>query len=408
METIKILANYWFQFNVLILVFYLCFIFLLRNETFYIANRIYLLLSVILAVIIPFMPSITLTESTIPVVNYLQEIIIKQESSTSVIVEKSSWIWIIVAMYVAGFIWQFLLLFNGFWQIYHLFFSGTWRNFKKYQVVSTEKNIPTFSFFSIIFYDKNKPFPDEKILAHELVHIKQFHTLDVLLIAFLKPIFWCNPVIYWLDKSIKNTHEFLADAAIVKKYDKNIYSELIINQYFKSSNLSFVNHFSQSQIILRMNQLNAPASPLIRLWKFAAILPITAVLFVAFSNNNAVATSISNNNIIAADSSKKSVEVMPDFKGGMDGLMKFMSENIKYPKKAKKEKIQGQVFISFLVDKQGKVSGAKVLKGIDGNSGCNEEALRVVKSSSGKWTAGQKNGKPIKAEMVLPVTFSLE
>ncbi|NOX86795.1 MAG: energy transducer TonB [Chlorobi bacterium] len=99
------------------------------------------------------------------------------------------------------------------------------------------------------------------------------------------------------------------------------------------------------------------------------------------------------------------VESMPEFPGGMGALMKYLAENIKYPSLAKESGIQGRVFINFVVEPDGSISNVKVLRGIGG--GCDEEAVRVVKSMP-KWKPGMQRGKPVRVSYNLPVKFTLQ
>ena len=104
------------------------------------------------------------------------------------------------------------------------------------------------------------------------------------------------------------------------------------------------------------------------------------------------------------DSVYKVVEVMPEYPGGIDALMKYLSENIKYPEIAKKESIQGRVFVNFVVEKSGKVNNVNIIRGIGG--GCDEEAIRVI-SSMPDWKPGLENGKPVRVDYNIPIKFAL-
>ncbi len=99
------------------------------------------------------------------------------------------------------------------------------------------------------------------------------------------------------------------------------------------------------------------------------------------------------------------VEQMPSFPGGQAALMKYLAEHIKYPELAKESGIQGRVFINFVVEPNGKIDHVKVLRGIGG--GCDEEAVRVVKSMP-KWIPGRQRGKPVRVSFNLPIKFTLE
>ena len=98
------------------------------------------------------------------------------------------------------------------------------------------------------------------------------------------------------------------------------------------------------------------------------------------------------------------VEKMPQYIGGESAMMKYVSENIKYPEKAKEDGIQGRVFISFVVEKDGSVSNVKVVRGIGG--GCDEEAARVI-AGMPKWQPGMQKGKPVRVNYMMPVFFKL-
>ena len=98
------------------------------------------------------------------------------------------------------------------------------------------------------------------------------------------------------------------------------------------------------------------------------------------------------------------VEQDPEFPGGIDALMKYLQQNIKYPQLARENNITGRVYVTFVVKKDGSVTGVRVLRDIGG--GCGQEAIRVVKSMP-KWTPGKQRGKNVRVQYNLPVNFSL-
>ncbi|WP_314714470.1 energy transducer TonB [Segatella salivae] len=99
------------------------------------------------------------------------------------------------------------------------------------------------------------------------------------------------------------------------------------------------------------------------------------------------------------------VEVMPQFPGGQIAMMKYIMENIKYPKQAMKEGIQGRVAVSFIVEKDGSISDVRPILSV--HPLLNKEAVRVVKSMP-KWTPGKQNGKPVRVRFNVPVMFKLK
>ena len=98
------------------------------------------------------------------------------------------------------------------------------------------------------------------------------------------------------------------------------------------------------------------------------------------------------------------VEEMPSYPGGEKALLEYVAKNIKYPQIARETGIQGRVFVGFVVEPDGSVSNVKILRGIGG--GCDEEAMRVIKSLA-KWKPGKQRGKAVRVSYQIPVVFKL-
>jgi protein TonB len=99
------------------------------------------------------------------------------------------------------------------------------------------------------------------------------------------------------------------------------------------------------------------------------------------------------------------VEQRASFPGGFEAMAKFLQRNLKYPASARRMGVDGKVFVEFIVDKEGKMSEIKVVKGLSAD--CDKEAVRVVQMMP-PWTPGRQNGKAVKSKFVLPITFKLE
>lgn len=99
------------------------------------------------------------------------------------------------------------------------------------------------------------------------------------------------------------------------------------------------------------------------------------------------------------------VEEMPYFPGGEAERLKFLTENIVYPQQAAENGIQGAVYVQFIIDSKGNINDAKVVRGI--GSGCDEEALRVIKKMP-RWKPGKQNGKQVRVLYNMPVFFKLQ
>ena len=98
------------------------------------------------------------------------------------------------------------------------------------------------------------------------------------------------------------------------------------------------------------------------------------------------------------------VEQMPEFPGGQDSLYKFLGANIVYPNKAKKDGVEGKVYINFTIEKDGSINEVKVLRGV--HPLLDEEAVRVVESFP-KWKPGKQKGKTVRVSYNLPLNFVL-
>ncbi len=98
------------------------------------------------------------------------------------------------------------------------------------------------------------------------------------------------------------------------------------------------------------------------------------------------------------------VEDQPEFPGGMQAFFKYVSDNMVYPAQARRMGIEGRVYVQFVVDKDGKVTEVKAVKGI--GAGCDEEAERVLREAP-SFKPGKQRGRPVKVRMVLPIIFKL-
>ncbi|MBQ5891053.1 MAG: energy transducer TonB [Bacteroidales bacterium] len=98
------------------------------------------------------------------------------------------------------------------------------------------------------------------------------------------------------------------------------------------------------------------------------------------------------------------VEVQPEFPGGMDSMYAYIVKNLKYPEAAKEKGIEGRVFVSFIIEKDGSISNILIKRAIGG--GCEEAAVEMIKNMP-KWKPGKQRGKPVRFQFVLPIKFEL-
>ena len=276
-----------------------------------------------------------------------------------------------------------------------------------------------YSFFNQIVVGTRGLNDDELrcILAHESYHVSHNHTYDLLAAWLLCCGAWFNPFAWLIMREIRAVQEFQADAASVGACGREDYLHLLSRQVTGTGYGHITNNFQSINIkkrIVMMNKMKTRFGA----WKVLAALPVAAVLLMV-GCKPATEKAVDQEEIpfeysgedksapMDADTDQvfQVVEVDPEFPGGMEALIKYLSENIKYPEQAKKDKIQGKVYISFVVEKDGSVADAKVLRGIGG--GCDEEALRVVNAMP-KWTPGKQLGEPVRVQFNLPVVFKLQ
>ena len=100
------------------------------------------------------------------------------------------------------------------------------------------------------------------------------------------------------------------------------------------------------------------------------------------------------------------VDVMPEFKGGIDSLMSFVRQNLKYPEWERENKVEGKVFVTFVVDKNGEIKDPNILRSAEGSKNFDKEVIRVI-SSMPDWTPGQQDGKNVDVQFNLPINFKL-
>jgi TonB family protein len=107
-----------------------------------------------------------------------------------------------------------------------------------------------------------------------------------------------------------------------------------------------------------------------------------------------------------ADDSSLVVENMPEYPGGVQAMMQFLSDNIKYPKDAQEKAIEGRVICQFIVEKDGSIVEVTIASS-SGNASLDKEAIRVIQSMP-KWKPGKQRGKPVRVKYTVPVNFRLQ
>ncbi len=411
------LLNFILQSTICFSAFYLFYHVLLRKENSFQFNRFYLLTAAILSIIIPLI-EFSFTESS-TLTNALNYITLQEISITTEATQQYSLDWqsIIGTIYALGILFFLSRLFVQLFKIRRIIRQN--HNATKYYkgalLINTNGTLPTFSFMNYLFWDDSLVFNEvekEQILNHELVHIHQKHSWDVLFFEVLGVIFWFNPIIKFYKRAVSTNHEFIADAAVSRNPHSQNYPSLIVRQLFNYVDLSIGSYFNQSQTLLRIKMLKQAAkkTPTLKLL-LSVPLAVVLMLIMSFQStlefeeipalNNTLSKTIGNTE---EEEIFTKVEDQPFPTGGMGAFYKYVGENLHYPKEAKENGIEGKVFAKFIVDKNGKLSDVTILKGI--GHGCDAETIKIIENAP-KWVAGKQRGKKVKVWMVIPIIFKL-
>ena len=517
--------NWWHYLllaNLYLALFYGFYLLLLRKETYFMLNRIYLVSAAVLSFFIPMMQSewvknLFITQKVQQTIYYIDPGFVYQvspaESGFTISQFFTVVYWLVSMLLLARLIYRFVKL-------------------KRY--MQTDKTGNAFSFFGNIKVDENLP-QKEIIHQHELVHVIQLHSADVLLFEALTILNWFNPVIYFYRKAIKHNHEFIADRNAIRfGVDKSDYALLLLSQTMNVQPNHLVNSFfnqsllkqrimmlhkkpsrrsallkyglsaplfvlmliftsatvSEQKTIRKIsdqissdatitqvaqdvgNQLNTPSKPPVNLETSIVTTTLNgkvvntfgkpiANVKVSYKQNNFNTTTNEDGDFKISDYSERTivsfkstdstvlvrtfenvagklqivvfedkqsarnranmlivkpstepgvvsfaaVEKLPSFPGGEKAFSMFLANHIKYPKEAKAKKITGRVIVSFIVEKDGKLTDIKVLHDIGGGAGA--EALRVLEESPA-WHPGMQNGKTVRVAYTMPINFTLD
>jgi len=235
---------------------YLVYWLFLRKDTFFAINRIYLLLAIIFSLIAPlfsfhFSPTGTMS----PVMVFLEPVLITPEKIESLTSSHLRWTEAIGLIYLTGviiFTLRFLIQLIQLWIVVRR--NGIIHR-EGMKLIFVDKGYSPFSFFNMIFLKKELS-DDEQlktILQHEQVHIRQFHSLDLILVEILTILQWANPIAWMLQRSVKSLHEYLADEGVINEGVQKIdYQQLIFHQTLGKQLNNLTNNFNVSLIKKRI------------------------------------------------------------------------------------------------------------------------------------------------------------
>jgi TonB family protein len=259
----------------------------------------------------------------------------------------------------------------------------------------------------------------KEILAHEVTHVRQYHSIDVILGECIAVACWMNPFAWLLKQEISINHEHIADRQVIRSgYDKKTYQyHLLRLVHLPPAAAKLYNRFSMLPLKKRITMLNKRRTNSAKAIKYLALIPLASGLLI-LSNIDAMARIAPEKPAQDAvetiapaaipvppdDEVYTVVDKMPQFPGGENELFKFIARGIKYPVEAQEKGLQGRVIVSFIVEKDGSLSDIKVMR--EGDPVLGQEAVRVIRSMP-KWTPGETKSQPVRVRYTLPVEFRL-
>jgi len=261
---------------------YLIYRIFLSNETFFRTNRLYLLLSIPVSFIIPLvnMPSPFLTALAM-------DPRILSSPNTGAPTQSLGLLDLILIVYFLGVI--FFLVRFGFkvFQLSTLIRKYGYQKCGNLNLVYIEEDTAPFSFFNYFFLNKTNISQHDllRIIDHELVHINQHHSIDLIIIELLTIVEWFNPFVRPYKTSLKETHEYLADNQVIAQgCSRAKYQLLIFEQHVGMNLFEFVNNFNHSLIKRRITMMTKGKSKSWAKSKFFLMIPLICFLVLAFAN----------------------------------------------------------------------------------------------------------------------------
>ena len=451
--------------------FYLFYRLLLSKETFHRFNRIALLGILFLSLLIPFIEVTTahqteLSQTVLTVEQLLMmaeamdpaEVSVAQPEELSI-----SWVQVLLLFYLVGIIFFACRNLYSLSRLLLLIKSGKRERLKGgVRLIVLEREVAPFSWMRYIVISRKDLEEDgREILIHEMAHIQNRHSIDLLVADICIFFQWFNPGIWLLKQELQNIHEYEADETVINEgIDAKDYQLLLIKKAVGTRLYSMANSFNHSKLKKRITMmLKEKSSPWARL-KYLYVLPVAAIAVTAFARpevsetveeisavkvndltaivetkvaessgqllpvqsvpkdsvnrKSKVAVQQMDELVVVGYASKDSVkdrepvfnvvEQMPSFPGGMEALMQYLAKNMRYPVEAQKNKVQGRVVVGFIVSKDGDIKKAHILRGVDPE--LDAEAIRVIESMP-RWMPSMQRGKAVAVSYTLPVMFRL-
>jgi TonB family protein len=281
------------------LVFLLAYDLFLMKETFFQWNRAYLLGTFALSIILPWVKVEALTtpmpdglQTTTVFLTQLNGVVLGPGAEETSILQQISWPYLVLGL---GSLFATIWFAYKLVQIKRLRHKGAVEHYREFTKVTVPQSTSAFSFFRNIFMGEEiQKDKEDNILAHELVHVKQWHSLDLLFFELARIVFWFNPLVYIYQNRVAELHEFIADERAVK-HNKADHFEMLLSQAFHTQNISFVNQFfNRSLIKKRIVMLQKKKSKAVWQLKYVLLLPLVLGMLVYTSCESEKSNTVSD------------------------------------------------------------------------------------------------------------------
>ncbi|MCF2875457.1 MULTISPECIES: M56 family metallopeptidase [unclassified Tenacibaculum] len=347
------MASYLIKSGICLAVLLLFYHLVLEREKIHQFNRFYLLGSIVFSFVAPLFViytqvSIEVTEAP-AMLNYT---IVDMEPETSQESPINYWN---IALGFSVFISLLLTIRFGYnlYRIYKKITSNIKVTIDKAHLILVDDLISPYTFWNYIFINKeeyNSQKIEDELFTHELTHVTQRHTIDVLLIEILRIVFWFNPLFYFLKKSIQLNHEFIADGEVINNY-KNIseYQYLLLNKATWNNDYYLASNLNYSLTKKRLVMMSTKTSKVNNWLKKLAVIPLLTGSIYAFAERVEIYEKIDNSALLEAEISK-------DFK---TPILKIDSKTNKYYLNNRLIKLD-DLKKEFLLETNGKKSDLKI------------------------------------------------
>jgi hypothetical protein len=299
---------YLVEASICMLLLYGCYFLLINNDTFYRFKRFYLLFSIVISIAIPQLPSIKDSKEIRQIVSAntpanadisrykdtFEQVVFGIIPEKPVLIESDSGNYflliILIFVYILGIVFLIYRLINNITQLLRLAEKNNIEPYGNYTIVHHDDDYPTFSFFRYIYLNSRNLDNHDMgtVLKHEVAHIKNWHSVDMIFIELCKIVFWFNPAIWSFKKSLIKVHECEVDDYLIatKQEDVSNYQSLLLKQYLSNINIELAHPFNYSLVKFRIKMMTKTKSKAIAKYKIIFAVPVIIISLLAFSNAN--------------------------------------------------------------------------------------------------------------------------